>query len=56
MQTQYSVLDYRIDSEKNIDYEMKRWKAIEQEFVCMFIRIDSDKADFNVFKAINEIF
>ena len=24
MQTQYSMLDYRIDSDKNIDNEMKR--------------------------------
>ena len=37
---------------KNIDYEMKRQKAIEQENGCKSIRINSDKKDFD----INEIF
>ena len=39
-----------------IDYKMKRQKAIEQELGCKFIRIDLDKEDFNIFRAINEIF
>ena len=41
---------------KNIDYEIKRQKAIDQERGCKFIRIDPDKEDFDVFRAINEIF
>ena len=73
METQYSVLGYRIDlyfydykiatdidenshSDRNIDYEIKRQKAIEQELGCKFIRIDPDKEDFGIFEAINEIF
>ena len=59
MQTQYSVLGYRIDldfsnhklpieideddhSHSNIDYEIKRQKAVEQELGCKYIRIAQD--------------
>ena len=41
---------------RNIDYKIKRWKAIEQKISCKFIRIDPDKEDFDSFKAVNEIF
>ena len=41
---------------KNIDYEIKRQKVIEQELDCKFIRIDLDKEDFDIFKIVNEIF
>ena len=60
MQTQYRLLVYRIDfnfrgySNRNIDYGIKRQIAIEQELG--FIRIDPDKEDFDIFKAINEMF
>ena len=43
-------------SNRNIDYERKREKAIEQVLGCEFIRTDHDKEDFDIFKAINEIF
>ena len=43
-------------SNRNIDYKIKRQKSIEQEFVCKFIRIDSGKGDFDLFKTVNEIF
>ena len=43
-------------SDRNIDYEIKRKKAIKQELGCKFIRIDPDKEDFDIFRAINEIF
>ena len=33
--------------ERNIDYEMKRQKAKEQQLGCKFIRIDPDKEDFD---------
>ena len=73
MQTQYSVLGYRIDlcfhdyelaieidvnghSEKNIDYEIKRQKAIEQELDCESFRVDADKEHFGILKPINKIF
>ena len=71
MQTKYNVLGYRIDfhdyklpikvdenrhSDRNIDYEIKRQKAIEQELGCKFTRIDPDKENFDIFRTINEIF
>ena len=67
---QYNVLGYRIDlyfhdyklaiidenghSDRNIDYKIKRQKAIGQEESFKFIRIDPDKEDVNIFRAINE--
>ena len=73
MQTQYSVLGYKIDlyfhayklavethekghKDRNIDYEIKRQKALEKELVCDFIRINPDEKDFNISKAKNEVF
>ena len=72
MQTQYSVLGYRIDlyfhkyklaievdelghADKNINNEIKRQKALERELNCVFIRINPDEKDFNIFKEINKI-
>ena len=72
MQTQYSVLSYRIDlyfhkyklpievdelghSGRNIDYEIQRQQALERELSCVFIRINPDAVDFNIFKEINKI-
>ena len=72
MQTKYNVLSYRIDlhfhdyklaieidekehSNKILTAKSKE-KAIEQELDCKFIRIDSEKEDFDLFKTINEIF
>ena len=40
----------------DIGSEIKRQKALEKELGCKFIRINPDKENFNVFKAINEIF
>ena len=72
MQTQYSVLGYRIDlyfhkyklaievdelghNDRNIDYEIQRQRAIEKELGCVFIRINPDEKNFNIFKEINKI-
>ena len=72
MQTQYSVLSYRIDlyfhkyklaievdelghNDRNIDYEIQRQRAIEKELGCVFIRINPDEKNFNIFKEINKI-
>ena len=66
MQSQYTVLDYRIDlyfhkydelghNERNIDYEIERQKALERELDCVFIRINLDAIDLNIFKEINKI-
>ena len=43
-------------SSKSIDYEINRQKAIEQKIGCKFISIDPDNEDFDIFKAVNEIF
>ena len=49
-------IDENGHSDRNLEYEIKRQKAIEQELGCKFIRIDPDKEDFDIFRAINEIF
>ena len=72
MQTQYSVLSYRIDlyfhkyklaievdelghADRNINNEIERQKALERELNCVFIRINPDEKDFNIFKEIKKI-
>ena len=49
-------IDENGHSHRNIDYEIKRQEAIEQELGCKFIRIDPGKEDFDIFKAVYEIF
>ena len=49
-------LDENGHSDRNIDYEIKQQKTIEQELGCKFIRSDPDKEDFDIFRTINEIF
>ena len=64
MQTQYSVLGYRIDlyfheyklaievdelgHDRNINHEIQRQRALESELDCVFIRIDPDAVDFKI--------
>ena len=72
IQTQYTVLNYRIDlyfhkyklaieiyelgyNDRNIDYEIQRHRAFEKELNCVFIRVNPDAADFNIFREINKI-
>ena len=72
MQTQYSVLGYRIDLyfheyklaievdelghiDRYINDEIQRQRALEREIDCVFIRINSDASDFNIFKEISKI-
>ena len=72
MQTQYSVLNYRIDlyfhkyklaievdelghSDRNINDEIERQRALERELNCTFIRINPDAVDFNIHREINKI-
>ena len=72
MQTQYTVIGYRIDlyfheyklaievdelghTNRNINNEIERQKALEKELNCIFIRINPDEKDFNIFKEINKI-
>ena len=49
-------IDENEHNDKNIDYKIKRKKAIEQEPDCKFIRIDPDKEEINIFSAFSEIF
>ena len=39
----------------NIDYEIQRQQALDRELNCVFIRVNPDAVDFNVFKEINKI-
>ena len=68
MQTQYTVLGYRIHkyklaievdelghNDRDIDYQIQRQKVLERELSCVFIRINPDAIDFNIFKEINKI-
>ena len=72
MQTQYSVLGYRIDlyfhkyklaievdelghSDRNINDEIERQRALERELNCTFIRINPDARDYNIYREINKI-
>ena len=72
IQTQYSVLGYRIDlyfhkyklaievdelghADRNVNNEIERQRALERELNCVFIRINPDEKDFNIFKEINKI-
>ena len=72
MQTQYSVLGYRIDlyfhkhkfaievdelghADRNLSNKFERQKALEKEIDCVFIRINPDEKNFNIFKEINKI-
>ena len=41
---------------RNIDYEIQRQKALERELNCVFIRINPDAVDFNIFREINKIY
>ena len=38
----------KMDTNRNIDYEIKRQKAIEKELDCEFIRINPDEKDFDM--------
>ena len=42
-------------ADKNINNQIKRQKALERELNCVFIRINPDEKDFNIFKEINKI-
>ena len=72
MQTQYSVLGYRIDlyfykpkvatevdelrhADRNLSNEIERQRALVKELDCVFIRINPDEENFNIFKEINKI-
>ena len=41
---------------RNINNEIERQKALEKELNCIFSRINPAKKDFNIFKEINKIY
>ena len=49
-------IDENRHNDRNINYEIKIEKAIEQELGSKFIEIDHDKEDIDTFRAINETF
>ena len=42
-------------NDRNIDYKIQRQRAIEKELGCVFIRINPDEENFNIFRTINKI-
>ena len=42
-------------TDRNLNNEIERQKALERELDCVFIRINPDEKDFNIFKEINKI-
>ena len=42
-------------NDRNITYEIQRRQVLERELNCIFIRINPDAVDFNIFKEINKI-
>ena len=42
-------------NKKNIDYEIQSQKGIEKELDCVFIMVNPDEENSNIFKAMNEI-
>ena len=49
-------LDELRHTNRNINNETERQKTLEKELNCVFIRINPDEKDFNILKAINEIY
>ena len=43
-------IDENGDCNRNIDYEIKRQKTIEQELVCKFIKITQEKKSLIILK------
>ena len=41
---------------RNINNEIERQKALEKELNCIFIRINPDEKDFSIFEEINKIY
>ena len=41
--------------DRNLSDEIERQKALEKELDCVFIRINPDEENFNIFKEINKI-
>ena len=42
-------------ADRNVNNEIEKQRALERELNCVFIRIDSDAPNFNIFREINKI-
>ena len=42
-------------NDRNIDYEVQRERAIEKQLGCVFIWVNPDEENFNIFSAIIQI-
>ena len=42
--------------DRNLNNEIEREKALQKKLNCVFIRINPDEKDFNIFKEINQIY
>ena len=42
-------------ADKNLSKEIERQKALEKQLDCVFIRVNPDERNFNIFKEINKI-
>ena len=42
--------------DRNLNNEIERQKALEKKLKCIFIRINPNEKDFNIFKEINQIY
>ena len=42
-------------NDRNITYEIQRLQALKRKLNCVFIRINPDAVDFDIFKEINKI-
>ena len=49
-------VDEKGDKDRNIDHEIKRQKAIENDLGCKIIRINPDEENFNILTVKNKIF
>ena len=48
-------IDELSHNDRNIGYEIQRQRPLEQELNCVFIRINPDAVNFNIFREINKI-
>ena len=48
-------VDEKGHKDRDINIEIERQEAIKEKLNCVFIRINTDEQNFNIFKAINEI-
>ena len=42
-------------AERNVNDQIERQRALERELICVFIRINPDEPDFNIYREINKI-